>query len=65
MNMDLKIATFNLCLGLKHKKLMIKQILQSNKAKVLCPQEVKIESGFDIIYQPFLTTKVTTDLRKS
>ena len=45
--MDTKIETFNLCLGLKSKKLMVEQIIQSNKIKVLCMQEVEIESGLD------------------
>ena len=43
----MKIATLNLCLGLKFKKLLIEQILNTNEVKILCLQEVDIESSFD------------------
>ena len=45
--MDKKIETLNLCLGLKSKKLMVEQLLESNYIKVICMQKVEIESGFD------------------
>ena len=44
--MELKIATLNLCLGLKYKKLMVEQIINSNKIDILCLQEVELEFGF-------------------
>ena len=44
---DIKIATLNLCLGLKFKKQMVEQILSVNNINILCMQEVEIENGFD------------------
>ena len=44
--MEVKIATLNLCLGLKYKKLMVEQILISNKVDILCLQEVEFANGF-------------------
>ena len=43
----MKIATLNLCLSLKYKKFIIDQILRSNEVKILCMQEVEIESEFN------------------
>ena len=43
----LVIATLNLCLGLKGKKDLVKDILISNKIDILAMQEIEIESGFD------------------
>ena len=45
--MELKIATLNLCLGLKYKKLMVEQLMNSNKIDILCLQEVDLEFGFN------------------
>ena len=49
MSVELKIGTLNLCLGLKHKKDLVKNILYENKIDILCLQEVEIESGFDLV----------------
>ena len=43
----LKIATLNLCLGLKFKKDLIKDILTENEIDVLLVQETEIEKDFD------------------
>ena len=43
----LKIATLNLCLGLKYKKDLVKEILLKNDIDILMMQEIEIESGFD------------------
>ena len=43
----LKIATLNLCLGLKFKKDLVKNILLENEIDVLSLQETEIESDFD------------------
>ena len=43
----LKIATLNLCLGLKNKKLDVENLLSENKINILCLQEVEIESNYD------------------
>ena len=47
MNKDIKVATLNLCLGLKHKKLMIEHMLNENRIDILCLQEVDIENGYE------------------
>ena len=44
--MLLKVATLNLCLGLKNKKLLISEIMKSENIDVLCVQETEIEHGF-------------------
>ena len=46
--MDVKIASLNLCLGLKFKKQMVEQILLENTIDILCLQEVEVENGFDL-----------------
>ena len=47
MKTVLKIATLNLCLGLKFKKDLAKNILLENDIDVLSMQETEIESDFD------------------
>ena len=44
---QLKIATLNLCLGLKNKKDLVKNILLSNEIDILAMQEIELESTFD------------------
>ena len=46
-NMDLKVASLNLCLGLKCKKIEIENLLLNNGISILCMQEVELESGCD------------------
>ena len=43
----LVIANLNLCLGLKGKKDLVKDILIANKIDILAMQEIEIEPGFD------------------
>ena len=43
----LKIATLNLCLGFKNKKLDVENLMAENDINVLCLQEVEIESVYD------------------
>ena len=45
---DIKIATLNLCLGLKFKKLMVEQILNEHDIDIFCMQEVEVENGYDV-----------------
>ena len=46
--MEIKLATLNLCLGLKRKKDLVKKnILIENKLDILCVQESEIEETFD------------------
>ena len=47
LNTILKIATLNLCLGLKFKKDLVKNILYGNEIDVLLIQETEIEKDFD------------------
>ena len=42
MNMPIKIATLNLCLGLPGKKETVKQIIIKEKIDILCLQETEI-----------------------
>ena len=44
--MELKIATLNLCLGLKNKLNDIAQLLSYNAIDILCLQEVEILYDF-------------------
>ena len=41
-NNKIKIATLNLCLGLKNKKLEVSQLLNEYEIDVLCLQETEI-----------------------
>ena len=43
-NNIIKIATLNLCLGLKSKKLEVENILTENNIDILCLQEVEIDT---------------------
>ena len=45
--MEFKIATLNLCLGLKNKRIDVENLLIMNKIEILCLQEVEIEAGFN------------------
>ena len=44
----LKIGSINLCLGLKNKKALVKQLLNENSIDVLSMQEVEVETDFDV-----------------
>ena len=46
--MSPKIASLNLCLGLKNKKLLISEILKTESIDIMCVQETEIESSFNI-----------------
>ena len=46
--MSLKIATFNLCLGLKNKLDLAKDAFDFNKIDILCMQEMEIPNDFPI-----------------
>ena len=45
---NIKITTLNHCLGLKHKKLMMEQILKDGQIDILCLQEVEIEKDYKV-----------------
>ena len=47
INMAMKIASLNLCHGLKFKKDLVKNIMKEKELKVLCMQEVEVENGFN------------------
>ena len=47
MAKQLKVATLNLCLGLKNKKDLVKELLMSNEIDILAMQEIELESNFD------------------
>ena len=43
----MRIATLNLCLGLKFKKDLVKNILVENEIDILLMQETEIEADFN------------------
>ena len=43
-----KIATLNLCLGLKNKKEEIKRLIEDNKIDILCVQQTEVKFGYPI-----------------
>ena len=45
---NIKIATLNLCLGLKNKKEEVKRLIQTNKIDILCVQETVIPKDFPV-----------------
>ena len=47
-NQTIKIATLNLCLGLRNKKEEVKRIIIENKIDILCVQESEIPCNFPI-----------------
>ena len=48
MTQQTKIATLNLCLGLKNKKEEIKRIVEDNKIDILCVQETEVIKDYPI-----------------
>jgi exonuclease III len=46
--MGLKIATWNLCLGLFHKKDYVRKLLNENEIDILNLQETELETGLDL-----------------
>ena len=45
--MPIKIATLNLCLGLKNKKQSVKNIITSENIDILCLQEIELEKDYN------------------
>ena len=45
---ELNIASLNLCLGIKNKKLDVERLLEDNVLDILCVQETEVESNFDV-----------------
>ena len=56
--MNLKLASLNLCLGLRKKKDDIANIVRENKINILCMQEIELEPGAN----PSALTLVDTTL---
>ena len=48
MSHDTKIATLNLCLGLRSKKKEVKRLIIENNIDILCVQETKIPSSYPV-----------------
>ena len=42
INMPIKVATLNLCLGLKNKKFLVQKILDEHNIDILCMQETEV-----------------------
>ena len=45
--MNLKVATLNLCLGLKNKKQQVKELITTENIDILLLQETEIEALYD------------------
>ena len=56
-NLNLKLATWNLCLGLSNKKDVVSQTILSNEIDICVLQEIDIPAGYDFFYN------VNDDLR--
>ena len=46
--MSTRISTLNVCLGLKNKKCLAKNILEEQKIDVLCMQEINLDGSVNI-----------------
>ena len=46
MECPIKIATLNLCLGIKNKKEAVRTLIEDNKIDILCLQETEITPDF-------------------
>ena len=46
-NLNLKLATWNLCLGLSNKKDVVSQTILSNEIDICVLQEIDIPAGYD------------------
>ena len=44
----IKIATWNVCLGMKNKRDLITETLRSEKIDICCLQEIEIEKNYPI-----------------
>ena len=44
---NVTIATLNLCLGLKNKRLEVERLMNDNNKDIMCLQEVEIEKDYD------------------
>ena len=45
--MALKIASLNLCLGIKNKRDEVERMLIENSIDILCMQETEVEKNYD------------------
>ena len=45
--MSIRISKLNLCLGLKYKKDLVKDLLLTNEINILCMQETDIEKFYE------------------
>ena len=48
MTCTIKIATLNLCLGIKNKKNAVKKLIEEDKIDILCLQETELQNDFPI-----------------
>ena len=48
VNSILRFATLNLCLGIKYKKELVKDLLLKNKIDILAVQEIEVEADFNL-----------------
>lgn len=48
MASNIRISTWNLCLGLGSKKDLVKNYILDNKIDICCVQETEIDTNFDV-----------------
>ena len=60
--MNLKIATLNLCLGLRSRKEEIKELIRKNNIDILCLQEVELEHDYDSTLLNFMGYNLETEI---
>ena len=46
--MSINISTLNLCLGLRNKKYLVKNLLEEKKIDILCMQETEITGDINV-----------------
>ena len=63
LTMTIKISTLNLCLGLRNKKLLVKNLLDENDIDILCMQETEV-SG-DINTKELVTSRLCLELESN
>ena len=47
MENSIKLATWNLCLGLSYKKDCVSQIIKANKVDICCMQDIDIPANYN------------------
>ena len=62
MNNNLRICTWNLCLGLTNKKNIIKNTILTNNIDICCMQETEISPDFPTELLTFMGFEIETEI---